>query len=436
MTSKKRLTDTMLRNHPPVEKRVEYADAHTKGLWVRINNSGSPAFFFRYTSKVDKGARRRVPIGPYPAISLDEARRTVQQWLGMLAQIRPDLPDDQLRQLDPWHAKKAQEERGAKAEEERKAARGDLKTLEDAWDRYTKLRKPELKKWSNTQNIWDTHWSRFAHRPLVEITTEEIEDYLIEVRDGTVKDGSGKPAPYAANRAHDLIKAIFSKGAKRSMRGKDNPAAFPKVYKEKARTRRPTVEEVAKVWIATEAMTKPQRAVLRFSMLTLKRRGEVALAHTSHIDPEEMLWRIPAENSKIDIEEFVPLSDLALEQLPPVDAGGPCFPGRETPMLHPDTVSKYWVKACEIAKVEDFHLHDLRTAGGSYLSATHDHAYAIISRVLGHKLRQGGAVTHRYTVIEEDDPQVRAVKRRALEAWQRALMDKVDELEGSWLSLS
>ncbi len=122
-----------------------------------------------------------------------------------------------------------------------------------------------------------------------------------------------------------------------------------------------------------------------------------------------MLWEIPAENSKINMLEMVPLSATSLALLPPADSTAYCFPGADKRKpLYPDTVSKYWVRACEKAGVKDFRLHDLRTAGGSHLAT--DHPYPIVSRVLGHKLRGGGAATVRYVQIEEDDSRGAAVE--------------------------
>lgn len=423
-------TDTLFRHHPGVDKKTDISDQRIQNLWARIAPTGGVTFFYRYTSKVD-GKRKRVTIGGYPGVSVKEARATATEWNAWLMKIVPGMSGEELRKLDPWASRNAQQEAVVKAAEERKQAQ----TLRDAWDRYTKLVKPQTKKWSATQNIWDTHWSRFAARPIDELTSDEIEDYLIDVRDGTVKGRSGRPAPYAANRAHDLIKAIFSKGAKRSVKGRDNPAAFPKVAKTKPRARVPSVVEVAKIWVATEDMTEAQRNVVRFVILTLKRRAETALALLGDVDRDAMLWRIPPENSKIEIEEFVPLSDRALALLPAKGKKtAPCFPGRDTGTLFPDTVSKYWNKACELAKVEDFHLHDIRTAGASYLGAIH--ASAVVSRVLGHKPRGGGAAIHHYLMIEEEDPRVREAKRRALEDWESAVMAAVSDVDGSWLDVS
>ncbi len=208
----RRFEDTYFANVAPPGKVVEFPDAKVSGLWARIKASGRIAFFYRYTSKLD-GKRKRVAVGNFPGVTTADARSTVSQWNAWLLQTKPGMTDDELRALDPWARKADAEVRAKRAEKRKVIERRDVKTLADAWARYTKLRKPDIKDWSKTASIWNTHFARFADRPIIELTSEELEDYLMEVRDGTVKGGSKDPAPYAAARAHDLIKAIISVGA-------------------------------------------------------------------------------------------------------------------------------------------------------------------------------------------------------------------------------
>ena len=61
---------------PATTKRYEVRDAKTPGLHVRVSTTGTKVF---YTLVRPNGSRRRVKIGPYPVISLADARRRAME---------------------------------------------------------------------------------------------------------------------------------------------------------------------------------------------------------------------------------------------------------------------------------------------------------------------------------------------------------------------
>lgn len=65
-----RLTDKGIKALKP-GKRREIWDSTVAGFGVRVGSSGRPMFVYRYRAA---GKRRRVAIGPYPALSLSAAR--------------------------------------------------------------------------------------------------------------------------------------------------------------------------------------------------------------------------------------------------------------------------------------------------------------------------------------------------------------------------
>lgn len=64
-------TKSAVESLPIPEKRTDYQDAKTTGLYLRITPSGAKTFsvFRRINGKLE-----RITIGPYPAVSIDEAR--------------------------------------------------------------------------------------------------------------------------------------------------------------------------------------------------------------------------------------------------------------------------------------------------------------------------------------------------------------------------
>jgi hypothetical protein len=61
---------------PATTKRYEVRDQKINGLHVRVSTTGAKVF---YTLVRPNGARRRVKIGPYPVVSLADARRKAME---------------------------------------------------------------------------------------------------------------------------------------------------------------------------------------------------------------------------------------------------------------------------------------------------------------------------------------------------------------------
>ena len=61
---------------PATAKRYEVRDQKVNGLHVRVSTTGAKVF---YTMVRPNGSRRRVKIGPYPVVSLADARRKAME---------------------------------------------------------------------------------------------------------------------------------------------------------------------------------------------------------------------------------------------------------------------------------------------------------------------------------------------------------------------
>lgn len=61
---------------PATAKRYEVRDAKTPGLLVRVSTTGAKMF---YTMVRPNGSRKRIKIGPYPVVSLADARRRAME---------------------------------------------------------------------------------------------------------------------------------------------------------------------------------------------------------------------------------------------------------------------------------------------------------------------------------------------------------------------
>src|SRR4051794_26618156 len=56
-----------------VQKRIDFTDPDVKGLALRVTPNGSKSWAYTYRRKSD-GRKRRVTLGEFPAVSLNQAR--------------------------------------------------------------------------------------------------------------------------------------------------------------------------------------------------------------------------------------------------------------------------------------------------------------------------------------------------------------------------
>ncbi|MCP4301521.1 MAG: DUF4102 domain-containing protein, partial [Gammaproteobacteria bacterium] len=70
---KPNMTDMWIKSVKPNTEAMEYGDASSPGLRVRITPLGKKTFVYSY-SHPTTGTMRRIKIGNYPAVGLKEAR--------------------------------------------------------------------------------------------------------------------------------------------------------------------------------------------------------------------------------------------------------------------------------------------------------------------------------------------------------------------------
>jgi integrase len=142
------------------------------------------------------------------------------------------------------------------------------------------------------------------------ITSREV----IELLDTVVKRG----APVMANNLAQLLGHMFRFAIHRAIVA-NSPVQL--LYKPggKARRRKRVLSEDELRSLLTHLPTicrKGKRGhVLMFLLLTMQRRGEIALAEWAEFDLESKRWKIPAAHTKNRREHVVPLTDSAIAEL-------------------------------------------------------------------------------------------------------------------------
>jgi integrase len=347
-------------------------DAAQPGLSVRVSAAGAKAFVF---TKFKHGKFTQITLGRVGALRLDDARRAAQKLHGEIAQ-GIDIT--------------------ARARGQRARQRATEQTMQDAFERFmsAKTRRPSTIR--DYQSLWLLHTpAPLKRKPVSEVTAHDIEHAV---------RAAGKQHR-TANKLVMLIGAIMAK----SGRWADNPARGITRHAEHPRTRRLSMDELARVWAAASAMSvgepaRQQRAAsehekdwtdfFRLLILTGARRSPFQAMRWQDLNLDAGVWLVPVEWSKNKRELAVPLSAEATRilrermertRLAYSEGNLPwVFPSADSATGHVINPVKAWRRLLKAAGVhEHTTLHDVRRTLGSRL-AMDGVAGATISKVLGH----------------------------------------------------
>lgn len=198
---------------------------------------------------------------------------------------------------------------------------------------------------------------------------------------------SMEETPGSANRAVQLGRAMFNFGIKtRFISRTDNPFGGVSLYRENERDRVLSDKEAAKLLTALEAIPaihsreRTLRDFLLLSLLTGARKSNVMTMRWDEIDLKEGTWSIPAEKTKTQRAQLIPLGEMENEVLTEreqllKDSGvieDDCpwvFPGKGAAghMIDPGNA---WETLREQLGMSDLWIHDLRRSLASSMANT------------------------------------------------------------------
>ncbi|MGX9944813.1 tyrosine-type recombinase/integrase [Bradyrhizobium denitrificans] len=290
---KKKLTDIYLKTvKAPEGTRLDVYDAEVPGLILRVTDSGTKTFAYKYKIKgTDKQAR--VTIGPYPEVTLDAAREKAR---GYRAQQR-NGEDPRLEKM----AKVAITTQVATL------------TFGEVCDEYIeKYSKVQIDSWKNDVQLLRRPRDKFGRRPIESLTDDEFATFLEEMAEDT---------PVQANRTQSKLFQVF-KWAKKPGRKyvKVNPLEdLDHFGKEEPRERVLDDSEIVTLWHGLYDPDCPGddsvKEALRLILSTMVRPGQATGALRTEI-PElkgkEPLWHIPKLRVKKRRDIIVPLNDVAV----------------------------------------------------------------------------------------------------------------------------
>lgn len=379
-TSRPRLTQEHLnRLKPPAKGEATMWCGNLPRFGVRMR-AGSKRKTFILKYRTADGRQRKMTLGDWPALSVDDARRVARKHLGDVER-GADPADDLRKDRDaPTMAELAEAYMEAKASKKGEASLRDDRSM------WTNIIIPVL-----------------GCRRVRNITVHEIEA-LHQSRAST---------PYRANRTLALLSTAFGLAVRWGWR-LDNPAKGIQRFHEEKRERYLTPDQLANLidLLRNHPNRRSAKATLLLAM-TGARRREVLAAEWSQFNLSSGVWTKPSSHTKQKKVHRVPLSGparlLLAEMRDEADAlairSPYLFPGDADGKPLQD-IKRFWQAVCSEAELEGFRLHDLRHQFASILASS-GQSLAIVGRLLGHTQP---ATTARYAHLF-DDPLRAATER-------------------------
>jgi len=336
---------------------AEWSDSAVKGLKVLVSKNGNKVFYFRYSFNRRK---RGIKIGTFGAFDVKKARAKAMEFKFLV-------------------------ESGTDPFTERKKVVEQLTFEEFVEKHYFPYVQENLKSTQTPMYVLRRsvykHWKNL---PLSSITTRDVQLYINKIKK--------KRAGSTCNRHLAVISKIFSLAIEWGYLEGDNICKPIKKFKESpSREIYLTPEEIRRFVDTLEGYENVYNAgALQLLVLTAMRKGEVlTLRYKEHIDLENSVIRLSAENTKASKSRIVPLNDMALgivkKMLTHTIAGNPyLFPSEKKRGQHVQELKRTFKRIKdELGLNPKLRIHDLRHSWASALAKSGASLFEI-QHTLGH----------------------------------------------------
>lgn len=352
----------------PGEKDFTAWDDAVRGLGVRVRPTGKKVFVCKYRNA--EGRQRKLTLGAYGVLTLDEARKRARQMIV-----------DAARGNDP--AKKRSDAKTAS----RFADFAERYLREHAGVRKTPRSYKEDERMLRTKLI-----PKFGARKLIEITRVDVASFHQAMSD----------RPYYANRHLALLSKMMNLAEEWGLKPDGtNPCRHVRKYKEEKRERFLSTHEIARLWSVLDSDERDGREspaacnAIRLLLLTGCRMSEILTLKWDYVGSGFL--DLPHTKTGAQRRSISTQAQALLTSIPQVDENPYVIVGRE-PGSHLTDLEKPWQRIRTRAGLDDVRLHDLRHTFAS-VAATGGMPLRMIGELLGHTSVQ---TTSRYAHLADD----------------------------------
>ena len=287
----KPLSQTEVKAARPKEK--EYTLRDGDGLFLRIKPNGAKLWLFDYYRPITK-KRTVMGFGPYPELSLAEARRKRDEAKSLLAQ-----------NIDP------QEHRQQVHNQELAQTSHTFLAIAERW--------MEVKRPSVTQSYANDIWRSFELYILPELGPLPIASVKAQTAIKAITPVAAAGKLETVRRLVQRVNEVMTFAVNFGLIDANPCSGISKVFEKPAKQHMPTLEpeRLPELMIAlsTANIKRTTRCLIEWSLHTLVRPSEAAGARWDEIDFDAMLWRIPENRMKKRRAHIIPLTEQSLALL-------------------------------------------------------------------------------------------------------------------------
>lgn len=286
-----RLSDRQLKAIKPKDK--DYVLTDGDGLQLRVRVNRSMQWNFNYRHPVTKN-RINMALGPYPEVSLAQARKKTVEARELLAQgIDPKAQRNELHE-----AKRAETEH-------------TFENVATAWF--------ELKKDSVTPAYAEDIWRSLTLHVFPDMRTTPLSEVTAPMVIKLLRPIEAKGSLETVKRLSQRLNEIMTYGVNSGMIFANPLSGIRAVFKKPKKENMPALapDELPELMmeIANASIKRTTRCLIEWQLHTMTRPAEAATTRWADIDFEKRIWTIPPERMKKRRTHTIPLTEHALALL-------------------------------------------------------------------------------------------------------------------------